>query len=554
MTGVVTKAPPGYSLKTATERKPQFGWNCKADIERAKEYLEKVRKTDAEAEHIDAHIGYLRMLGIHPERAIRLLMAAYPIYANDKAYNADTRRRILITYSDAADPPGLDASGNDAREQASDGEWDERYSKTKLKVLKEWQWITDSMQFVNNDGLQTMNDKQFERSFGKLTTKNLMTQINRGEVPMKKFAAQVFIPNAPPILRYTGEPKMHYTGRAVFNFWRPSGMKPVDKPADAKWFLDHIEKLFPDDWKSQQLLLDYMAQLVQRPEVKIHFAALLVSADGAGKGALGRILRSILGDRNVVEPDSSEFIEQYTGWQEGAQLAVVAEVWVNGNRDTMDFLKRMITEDTLRIHKKFGNRFSIPNHLNFFCMTNHKDAVPLTKFDRRWMVLSSPFVPSPSDESYFDQLWANINSDSKIAAAMGYLMRHEITLNPKGHAPVTAAKVEMLERAQSDMAADLKSRLEAQEPPFDRDVIRIDDIVGLLKEGKPYTRNAHKEAREFLDRIGARALRRYTHGDVPAYRLYAIRNHDKWEKTPPRTVARDYHRFHTGDTDAEDFG
>ena len=95
-----------------------------------------------------------------------------------------------------------------------------------------------------------------------------------------------------------------------------------------QWFLDHVANSFPNDQKSQYLLLDYMAQLIQHPNVKIHFVLLIQSIEGAGKGALGRILRKIIGARNCVEPTSDEFTSIYTGWQEGAQLAIVNELMV----------------------------------------------------------------------------------------------------------------------------------------------------------------------------------------------------------------------------------
>lgn len=552
------KFPPRRAFALSVKREPMFGWDAPADVQTAKDYLRKAKeKIDIGGFHVEQHIEELRQLGLHPAICVVLIAGAYPVtWKNDQASIKELSQLVAKVYMDAATDPGANATGLPDGEENSDGGWDfAKWKHTKFAPFGEWQWIAESDQFIHDGGLKRWSDKQFERLFGKLTTKNLMTEINRGRIPIKKFVAQVYIPKAPPILKYEGQPPMTYSGQTVFNLWRPSDMEPDF--GDHQWFLDHLEKLFPNDRVSQQHTLDYMAQLVQHPEIKIHFSILLQSVDGAGKGALGHILRRIVGGRNCVEPDSTEFVEKYTGWQEGAQLAIVAEVWVNGDKEIMDFLKRMITEDTLRIHKKFGNRFSIPNHLNFFCMTNHKDAVPITKYDRRWMVLSSPFMPKPSDKDYFDQLWSNIKDDSKLAAVMGYLMDHKIAFNPKGHAPMTAAKLDMQERALSDIAADLKGRFDGRFEPFDHDVIRADDIVDFLRAGRPYLKGAHKEARDLLEAVNGRELRQYKHGKdgIPAHRLYAIRDQAKWDAMPPVEVARAYYRHITREPDADrDFG
>jgi len=517
-----------YTLKTATERRPVFGWNCDADVMRGDEYLAKVAK-DADNTDIDRHIAKLRALGIHPTRAMTMLAAHFPNLVHENM-RKDTLIRILICYVDSADEPGTEATGDKAREQSSDGSWIEKYSKTKLRVLKPWQWIMESNQFVHDDGQQFMNDKQFERMFGKLTSKSICGQIDRGKVPMKKFAAQVYIPKSPPVMKYNG--------RTVFNLWRPSGMAPAYFE-DCQWFLDHVAIMFPDP-TDRQHLLDYMAQLVQNPEVKIHFAILLQSIEGAGKGALARILRRIIGDRNCVEPSNDDVLSKYTGWQEGVQLAIINELMAEGRTDVLNRLKSPITEDTLRIEKKFGNTFTIPNHMTLFCMTNFKNALDLTEGDRRWLVLFSPASKQPVE--YYERLFANIADDDKAAAVMGYLMEHTITFNPKAPAPYTAAKAEMQELAKSDMEADLYGRFETELPPFDVPLFRVSDIVEWVRMENKHARHVHKNALKFLDHIKAVKLRRYKMGKdgLKPYQLYAIRDHAKWMAAEPVAVARAY--------------
>ena len=547
------KFPRRRAFKLSVKRSPLFGWDAAADLQTAKDYLRKARMDDPAGFRIETHVEELRQLGIHPAICCVLTAGAYPVaWKESQATVNELAALISKIYEDASTPPGMKATGNQVDgEENSDGGWDfKRWKGTKFARLSNWQWITASMQFIHDDGLQMMNDKQFERQFGGLTDKRLMAGIDRRLVPLKRFARQVYIPNGPAVTTHDSQ--------TVFNLWRPSAVEP--KFGDHEWFVDHVAMLFPNDATSRDLLLDYMAQLVQRPEVKIHFALLLQSIEGVGKGALGRILRRLVGERNSVEPTSDEFTSVYTTWQEGKQLAIVNELMVDGKRDVLDRLKAPITEDTLRVHKKYGNPFTIPNHLNFFCMTNHKDALPITTHDRRWLILFSP--AAKQSKEYYGRLFASIADDAKIAAVMDYLLTRTIAFNPKGPAPLTEAKRDMQERARSDIRMDLQSRYDGGLEPFVHPLVRAEDILDHLRhDRRTATRpGLHSEVYSFLDQVHALKLARYKSrlGKFPPYQLYAIRDQDVWAKAKPIDAARAYTVQRVGegtvDEDDLDFG
>ena len=60
----------------------------------------------------------------------------------------------------------------------------------------------------------------------------------------------------------------------------------------------------------------------------------------------------------------------------------------------------------------------------------------------------------------------------------------------------------------------------------------------------------------FLDRIGATKLRRYTKGKgvLPAYQLYAVRDHAKWVAAEPAEASRAFMAQYTDADDDPDFG
>jgi hypothetical protein len=189
----------------------------------------------------------------------------------------------------------------------------------------------------------------------------------------------------------------------------------------------------------------------------------------------------------------------------------------------------------------------VPNHMNFFSMTNHKDALPIDQDDRRWLILF-PAAKKRSPE-YYTELFRNIADADKVAGVMDYLMHHKITFNPKAPAPFTYAKYEMGERARTDVEADLQMLFDEGREPFDYPLVRFSSVVEAIKERRPHERHMHAAALKFLDRIGAAKLRRYKKGSggLPAFQLYAIRDHAKWKAMEPVNAMRHYVAQHYDD-------
>jgi len=183
---------------------------------------------------------------------------------------------------------------------------------------------------------------------------------------------------------------------------------------------------------------------------------------------------------------------------------------------------------------------------------NHKDALPIEQDDRRWLILFSAAKKRPAE--YYSTLFRNIADRDKVAAVMDYLLNHKITFNPKAPAPYTEAKREMGERARSDVETHLQTLYDERQGCFADPLVRFSAIMAAIKDVRPNERYMSAAALAFLDRIGARKLRRYTKGKgvLPAYQLYAVRDPDHWDALEPIDVMRAFMAQFTDDDD--DFG
>lgn len=226
---------------------------------------------------------------------------------------------------------------------------------------------------------------------------NILNKVWNSRNFVRKFESLTYLPKGAEM------PDGERGGR--YNIWRPSGVRPA--PGDVSWFLEHMAYIVPDE-REREAVLDYLAHLVQRPEDKIHFALVIRGEQGTGKSAIGELMLRIIGRSNVTKPSNDELLEKWTGWQEGAQLAIVEELMTLGRLEVTNRLKPLITDPTLRIQEKYQTTYTIDNRLNLLCFTNHRDAIRIEESDRRWFIVFSP--AKARDHGYYKRLFAHLTA------------------------------------------------------------------------------------------------------------------------------------------------
>ncbi|WP_374577387.1 bifunctional DNA primase/polymerase [Phenylobacterium sp.] len=398
---------------------------------------------------------------------------------------------------------------------------DEALQEVSRKLADEYAWVVDAECFVRRRDTKKFSAAQF-KSFkgGYWPDGDILSAIWKDRLPIEKFESLVYLPDQP---EHVANP---YGGR-LYNIWRDTSVKP--RAGDVTIFMEHMAYLFPNE-RERGYVLDYLSLLVRRPSEKIHFALLVRGANGTGKSWLGRLVGQIVGEPNISRPSNSVVSETYTGWQEGAQIAVLEELMTLGRQEIANRLKPVITDPYLTIRELYGRAYNIPNHLNLICFTNYADALPIEKDDRRWLVVFSP--AEKKDAAYYESLFAFLDGDGPAAVA-DFLSKREVALSPKGVAPTTAGKEEMKSLSQGEPEQYLASLLEEQVYPFDAELVRIEDVLGAIPTSiANRTRNLQHRVRNWLQNE-AKAIKheRYKKQDRSGRTssfLWSLTNHDHW--------------------------
>jgi hypothetical protein len=195
---------------------------------------------------------------------------------------------------------------------------------------------------------------------------------------------------------------------------------------------------------------------------------------GNGKTLLSRCLIEAIGHKHCHSPKANEIVEKYNDWTENKIFIAVEDIYVpHEKRETMEILKPMITSDQLEIRSMGRDKVTKFICCNFMLNSNHKDAIKLTKNDRRFAVFYcaqqsvEDLKRDDMDGDYFPNLYSWLKREG-YAIVTEYLQNFPIPveLNPalEAHrAPRTSSTDEAVRESlgsleQEIMAAILEDR------------------------------------------------------------------------------------------------
>lgn len=219
----------------------------------------------------------------------------------------------------------------------------------------------------------------------------------------------------------------------VLNLWRGWGIAP--KPGDWSILREHIEEnICAGDQSLASWTLDWMADIVQKPERKSGTALAFKGLKGTGKTKAAEWLSYLIGDSIII--DKAEHLTgQFNAHLSNKLLVVADEAMWGGNKQSVGALNTLITSPTLAVERKGYDTEEMRSSHRVIIIGNADWLVPATSDERRYAVLEVG-TGRQTDHAYFAALDDQMVNGG--AAAMLFdLLRREIT-NDVMTAPRTA--------------------------------------------------------------------------------------------------------------------
>lgn len=221
------------------------------------------------------------------------------------------------------------------------------------------------------------------------------------------------------------EKKIFTRNFAVFaNTYRKPELQPVYD--SVKPMLDHLRMLIPDYYE-RNIILDYIAYLVQHPGKKILFMPIIKGGKGVGKSVIAeKIIPAVLGEQNVRAVKPRKVNADFNAWQLDTQLVVFHELKLGTTRqeklNLTEELKEIITDHGMQASRKTVDDYDVRNFLNLFAFTNHEDAIMITPDERRFYMIRSEM--QLQDDEYYDKLHTWL--DDNIEAIYHYFLYRDL--------------------------------------------------------------------------------------------------------------------------------
>ena len=250
-----------------------------------------------------------------------------------------------------------------------------------------------------------------------------------------------------------------------------------------------IAKMLPDA-RDQQILIHYLARMVQSPGEKFAWALFLQGVEGNGKSLLIDWSMRAMGDEYVYRCEASALERQFNGWMYGNLAVVFMETKLSTRQDAAyERFKALATERVVPIEFKGVDASNKRVCANVVMLSNHKDGIRKHKNDRRICPLFSAQQDADDlrrdglTERYFKELVAHMKNGGQ-EAWNAYLHDFVLTaeLDPTGdcwRAPDTTATAEAISEGIGELAEEILEAIEQGQPYFRNGIVSSTGISML---------------------------------------------------------------------------
>ena len=189
---------------------------------------------------------------------------------------------------------------------------------------------------------------------------------------------------------------------------------------------DYLLNIICDgDHESYEYLGNFLAHMIQKPEIKPGIIIILMGGEGVGKGMFFQFLSRIWSRTTLLISDVNEVVGNFNASLERNFIVCMDEALFKGDRKAQDQLKSIVTEPTIRIEEKYQPKRTIKSYHRFFASTNDEQFAKIRADDRRCVFLRVS-DRAKQNTGYFSRLDAAFHDGKTVEAFVDFLSRCDI--------------------------------------------------------------------------------------------------------------------------------
>lgn len=180
-------------------------------------------------------------------------------------------------------------------------------------------------------------------------------------------------------------------------------------------FLDHVRiNICAGDKKQYDLLIAWLADLVQNPTKTPGTAVVLRGCQGTGKSIFARVIGALFFQHFLYVSDSRHFMGRFNAHLKDCIVLFADEAFMVGGKSNETILKMLITEDNICIERQGYDTEIVPNHVHIIMSVNTDWVVPTAFDDRRFLVFDVADNRC-KDTDYFAAIISELNTGGYAA-------------------------------------------------------------------------------------------------------------------------------------------
>lgn len=268
-------------------------------------------------------------------------------------------------------------------------------------------------------------------------------------------------------------------GTPIFNWYEAPLFTASPGPTDR--FFEHLNYLIADP-RERDVLIKYLAHLVQKPWVKIRWSIGLVGNQRTGKNWVAENLaKMLLGPRNVNVVIGSRLGDRFDWPMAGGVLLTVDEVEIEDRREVYERLKTLCTQDERGFERKGRDVENLPTPKGVIFISNHKNAFHLPADDGRFFIIETADDKHPDGASYYRSLFEL--TPEFVSGVREALMSIDLSGFDCNTLPFdTKGKSRMVENSKSELLMVVQECVNERHGPFRREIVSMEDIRAFLRD------------------------------------------------------------------------
>jgi hypothetical protein len=321
----------------------------------------------------------------------------------------------------------------------------------KKLLLREYSliFLSGQMRVITNEEVALMRNNAVSRGVA-------LYKRGDAEIRMRRsLVANGFPPSSTVIARFFTDPETNVfeetafdpseQAESVLNYWRaPVPPSPGKDPEEILHFIRNV--ICASDITMAEYLLNFLAHMLQKPEVKPGIIIVLLGGQGVGKGTFFRLLQAIWKSSVLLVQDIEHVVGRFNSGLERSFVVCMDEAIFRGDRKASERLKALVTEPSFRIEEKYEPARTIKSFHRLFAASNSKHFGQVDTDDRRYLFLKVS-DQRRCDHSYFGQLNELLSDEKTIGAFVHYL--YERNLDEVNIFERPQARENVIQRVQS---------------------------------------------------------------------------------------------------------